>query len=174
MGLSNAERQRRYINRLKAQAKASADVEALKADVRQLRKQQRAAGKLEGAIYDAYCASSAAWTGWKCRRATSALWSRRSALVRTSLPSSGSRKPSGKPPGRNAGRRLAKREAYNKAHPFTAAEEARYTSMVKKRRLYEGACDLDGRIISPSVRHTRASHSPRTMSDIWASGRRAR
>jgi predicted nucleic acid-binding Zn ribbon protein len=38
--------------------------------------------------------------------------------------------------------RLAEREAYNKTHPFTADEEARYTSLVKERRLYEGACDL--------------------------------
>jgi hypothetical protein len=36
----------------------------------------------------------------------------------------------------------AEREAYNKANPLTAKEEARYTRLVKRRRLYEGACEL--------------------------------
>ena len=52
-------------------------------------------------------------------------------------------------------KRRAKEEAAKLVYVFTADDEKEYTGNIKKRKLWEGACDLNW----PKYRNYRAEHS---------------
>ena len=66
----------------------------------------------------------------------------------------------------------AKEEVAKLVYVFTADDEKEYTGYIKKRKLWEGACDLNW----PKYRNYRAEHSecelwtPKTYG-TWVNGR---